>query len=175
MGDIPVDRSGETPIALSQESRTGKIRIQMADASVMERVGLILRALPEWFGIESSTLQYIEDSAKWPTWFANIGNVDAGFITIRTHFKRASAEIHCLAVRPEAHRCGVGRALIEHGERLLRADGVRYLQVKTLGPSRQCEPYERTRRFYEAVGFIPVEEFMTLWPGNPALLLIKSI
>ena len=30
--------------------------------------------------------------------------------------------------------------------------------MKTLGPSRPSEPYARTRDFYEAQGFVPLEE-----------------
>jgi hypothetical protein len=47
--------------------------------------------------------------------------------------------------------------------------------VKTLGASRESEHYARTRRFYEARGFVPLEEFPNLWPGNPALQLVKRL
>ena len=53
--------------------------------------------------------------------------------------------------------------------------GGRLVQVKTLVPSRRSLSYERTRSFYEARVFLPVEEFTNLWPGNPCLLLIKPI
>lgn len=134
----------------------------------------ILRALPEWFGIESALLDYVRDTRTMPTWLAEREGEVIGFITTRIHFPRA-AEIHCMAVRPAHHRAGAGRALIEFVERDLARQGVRLLQVKTLGPSRPCAHYERTRRFYQAMGFAPLEEFPTLWPGNPCLLLVKSI
>jgi hypothetical protein len=31
------------------------------------------------------------------------------------------------------------------------------------------------RRFYEARGFVPLEEFPDFWPGNPCLLLVKRL
>jgi hypothetical protein len=52
---------------------------------------------------------------------------------------------------------------------------VRYLQVKTLGPSQPDEDYQKTLRFYVALGFTPLEEFRSLWPENPCLLLVKSL
>ena len=55
------------------------------------------------------------------------------------------------------------------------ADGVRLLQVKTLGPSDPDEGYRRTRRFYQAVGFEPLEELVGLWPGNPCLIMVKVL
>jgi len=134
----------------------------------------ILRSLPEWFGIESSLRQYVEDCSRLPTWLARMNGAGAGFITLRRHFPGA-AEIHCIAVQPQHHRCGVGRALLGFAEDHFRGAGVRFLQVKTLGPSRPSEPYERTRRFYEAEGFTALEEFPTLWPGNPALQMVKAL
>jgi hypothetical protein len=48
--------------------------------------------------------------------------------------------------------------------------------VKTLGPSRPDVGYDKTRAFYLAYGFRPLEEFPLLWdPANPALQLVKSV
>lgn len=136
---------------------------------------MILRSVPEWFGIESALLGYVKASEEWPTWFAIAGEAPIGFITIHTHF-RESAEIHCIAARPEWHRRGVGRALVHHAEGVLRVQGVRFLQVKTLSPRRACEHYDRTREFYLAMGFVPLEEFPLLWDErNPALQLVKAL
>ena len=80
-----------------------------------------------------------------------------------------------MGVPPRWHRRGVGGAMIRFVEEELRGDGCEFLQVKTLGPSRPDEHYELTRRFYEAQGFRPPEEFADLWPGNPCLLLVKRL
>lgn len=133
-----------------------------------------LRALPKWFGIESSLLEYVRDTRTLPTWIARRDDEPVGFITVRTH-NPLSAEIHCLAVRPEHHRTGVGRTMVRLVEGHVRAQGVRLLQVKTLGPSRHDEHYARTRLFYEAMGFIQLEEMKNLWPGNPCLILVKAL
>lgn len=47
------------------------------------------------------------------------------------------------------------------------------LQVKTLGARHPDEGYARTRAFYRAVGFLPLEETDDLWPGNPCLIMVK--
>lgn len=160
----------------------------------------LLRALPDWFGIESSTAEYIAMAAELPAYLAwppgraaadppaagpdreaEDGGVSqpphypAGALLAVRHFPRA-AEIYLLAVDPAEHRRGAGRALVTALERDLIADGVRYLQVKTLGPSHPDEGYQRTRKFYQGVGFEPVEEITGLWtPGNPCLIMMKTL
>ena len=81
-----------------------------------------------------------------------------------------------MAVLPEYHRQGIGRALLRHAEAALATDGVEFLQVKTLAPSKPDEGYDKTRAFYLAYGFRPLEEFRDLWDAeNPALQMIKTI
>lgn len=156
----------------------------------------ILRALPDWFGIEESIVNYVKEMDDLPVFLALDVNPGTGgtrgtdgtgetgraagagvlgFLSIKQHFDHA-AEIHLIAVRAEHHRAGLGRALLLAVEDWLRARSVEFLQVKTLSPSRECEHYARTRKFYEAMGFRALEEFSTLWgERNPCLVMIKSI
>ena len=54
--------------------------------------------------------------------------------------------------------------------------GVEFLQVKTLSGKHPDEGYKKTRAFYLADGFRPLEEFPNLWGlENPALQLIKVV
>jgi GNAT superfamily N-acetyltransferase len=101
-----------------------------------------------------------------------------GFLTFRPHFA-GSAEITWMAVHARHRRRGIGRALIE---RLVaeRADaGDRMLFVLTLGPSVRedgSDTYEGTRRFYRALGFVPLREFgLREWNSGSALVLARSI
>ena len=58
--------------------------------------------------------------------------------------------------RTPAHelvRQGIGQALVRAIERQLGHEGLRYLFVMTLHPEDPYEPYQRTRAFYERVGF----------------------
>ncbi len=135
----------------------------------------ILRRLPDWFGIEESLRMYVRDMHDLPTFVAEVEGDGRAFLTLRQHTPHA-AEIHVMAVDPEYHRRGLGRALVARAERWLAARGVEYLQVKTVGPSRDCPHYARTRAFYEAVGFRPLEEIPTLWnEANPCLIMVKRI
>jgi GNAT superfamily N-acetyltransferase len=133
----------------------------------------ILRALPEWFGIEAATAQYVGDTAVLPTWIALADEQPVGFLTLKAHGDYA-AEIQVMGVLPGHHRSGVGRALVADVEAYLGQRGVEYLQVKTLSPSHPDRNYARTRRFYLAVGFRPLEEFPDLWgEANPCLQMVK--
>jgi coenzyme F420-0:L-glutamate ligase / coenzyme F420-1:gamma-L-glutamate ligase len=132
----------------------------------------ILRTLPEWFGIEHATQEYIRDVAELETFAADDGS---GFLSLKRHSPRA-AEIYVLGVVPALHRQGRGRALVDAAETWCVGNGIEYLQVKTLADTATDENYARTRAFYEAVGFVPLEVFPELWdPRNPALLLVKRV
>ncbi len=65
---------------------------------------------------------------------------------------------------------------MERAQAWLKCQGVEYLQVKTLGPSSPDDHYEKTRAFYLAMGFRPLEEFRRIWDeANPCLIFIKSL
>ena len=135
----------------------------------------ILATLPTWFGIPASVEDYIARADRSPNVIASLGDEDVGLLTLVRHSPYA-AEIYVMAVVPEFHRRGIGRALLGHAEGVLAAEGVEFLQVKTLAPSKPDEGYDKTRAFYEANGFRALEEFPDLWdPENPALQMIKAI
>jgi len=148
-----------------------------------ETVERLLRALPGWFGIESSIADYVGAAARLPTYLAwPSGDQDApgaqrhaaGVLLAARHFP-AAAEIYLMAVDPAHRRRGAGRALVESLQRDLAADHVRFLQVKTLGPAHPDAGYRQTRLFYQAMGFEPLEEITGLWPGSPCLIMVKSL
>jgi ribosomal protein S18 acetylase RimI-like enzyme len=133
----------------------------------------LLDRLPTWFGIPESNAEYVRLATEvLPGYVAGDG---VGVLWGRRHFPE-SAEIHLMAVDPAWHRRGVGRALVDALVADLVADGCRLLQVKTLGPSHPDEGYARTREFYRAVGFVPVEELTEIWSaGNPCLIMIRPL
>jgi GNAT superfamily N-acetyltransferase len=146
--------------------------VELADPAERSRTcDRILRSLPEWFGIAEAVDAYVRDVAALPT----LAYDDAGFLSLKAH-GRYAAEIYVMGVLRERQGQGIGTALVEAAEDRLRGAGVEYLQVKTLGPSRPSEHYELTRRFYEKVGFRPLEEIHGLWSeGNPCLLMVKRL
>ena len=135
----------------------------------------ILAGLPEWFGIPASNAAYARLAEEGPAWTASADGEPQGIMVLKAHFA-TTIEIELLAVRRDRHRSGVGRALVAAAESHARAHGARFLTVKTRGPSLPYEPYERTRTFYEAVGFTALEEFIEIWgPENPALLMAMAL
>lgn len=135
----------------------------------------ILRSLPKWFGIESSIVDYVKDVAIMETWASYSNNELNGFISVNKH-NTATAEIHVIGVSESFHKQGIGKLLIQEAEKYLAEQDFKYLTVKTLSELRSDENYEKTRHFYLAMGFSPVEVFKTLWgEHNPCLLMIKNI
>jgi len=131
--------------------------------------------LPEWFGIPEANAQYARDIEPLPTFVVRDGDDVVGFLTIKRHYPE-SAELLVMGVRPDRHRHGAGRALLEAVEAWLTSEGITFLQVKTRGPSTPDPFYERTRAFYRAVGFAPLEEMLTLWSeDDAALVLVKTL
>jgi GNAT superfamily N-acetyltransferase len=145
--------------------------VEVEDPSARSRLcETVLRDLPEWFGIEEATAAYIHEVAELPTF----GIGDDAFLSLKLHTPRA-AEVYVMGVRRARHGQGLGTALLLAAEEYLGTRGFEYLQVKTLGPSWPDEGYERTRAFYEARGFVPLEEIHGLWEHNPCLLQVKRL
>jgi len=135
----------------------------------------ILRSLPEWFGIEEAVRNYIEAARSRPMLIAREGDAVAGFLSLTLH-NEFTGEIHVMGINKEFHRKGIGKALVEHAEAYLLQRKFEFFTVKTLSPSRESSEYEKTRKFYLALGFKPLEEFKTLWgEANPCLFLAKHI
>lgn len=157
------------------ESRSRwRITCGQQDPATVER---LLGLLPGWFGFEQSNVAYVAAAAELPTYLAWPADAErpAGVLLVTRHFPQA-AEIYLLAVDPGLHRMGAGRALVSAVEADLIADGVEFLQVKTLGPSNPDAGYAKTRHFYLGMGFRPLEELHQLWdPSQPCLIMIKAL
>ena len=135
----------------------------------------ILRALPGWFGIEQALVDYARAADQLPTFVAARGAETVGFLSLRPTSAHA-IEIHVMAVLPDEHRRGAGRALVEGADTYARAEGFTLLHVKTLAPSDPDPSYAATRAFYKAVGFLPLEELPQVWGlENPCLLMVKAL
>ena len=135
----------------------------------------ILRALPNWFGIEESILSYINDVRKMPFYCAYDGSQPVGFAAIKVHNPH-TADIYVTGILESHHRRGIGRLLVQTCENFCRTHGMEFLTVKTLAATHPDPYYAQTRQFYEAVGFKPLEVFPLLWDeNNPCLLMAKHI
>jgi ribosomal protein S18 acetylase RimI-like enzyme len=135
----------------------------------------IMRALPDWFGIEEVIVRYINEVEHLPTFIVCQDEQVIGFLSVKQH-NPYSAEIHVLAILPKMDRQGLGRQLLDRAESYLRAQNIEFLHLKTLIDSDPDLNYAKTRAFYLAVGFRPLEELTALWgKDNPCLVMVKRL
>lgn len=149
---------------------------QVVDQGEKELISsLVLKALPDWFGIPESTQEYIEQSRQMPFFVAVDNNQAVGFIAIK-ETSDYTAEIYVMGVLPEYHNQGVGKTLFSETLKWAKDNGFQFLQVKTLAESHPDQYYARTRKFYQAIGFKPFETLSELWgKDNPCLIMVQHI
>jgi GNAT superfamily N-acetyltransferase len=135
----------------------------------------VLKALPEWFGLPQAITDYARAVEELPMFGFDVAGEIVGFLLLKVHTPVA-AEAYVLGVKKPWQGQGAGKRLFEAAETRCREAGMRYLTVKTLAASHPDTFYARTRKFYEVIGFLPLEIFPTLWnPNNPCLLIIKPL
>ncbi|MDO4317243.1 MAG: GNAT family N-acetyltransferase [Lachnospiraceae bacterium] len=164
--------------------RSGKSAVrQVTEPGEKERIAAqILHDLPEWFGQPESAQHYIKESRRMPFWAAYGAEEPGdcrqehavGFIALK-ETSRDTAEIFVMGVLKNWQRSGAGRELYEVFERYAREKGYSLVQVKTVRMGRYPE-YDRTNRFYRAMGFLELECFPTLWDAaNPCMVYVKPL
>ena len=110
-------------------------------------------------------------------WVIDDAGEVVGFVIVERRGARA-AEILWAAVAADRRGGGLGSQLIDHALAELSADGVQIVEVKTLDPSADYAPYDATRAFWIARGFVQFDTIDPLpgWPpGNPAALLAVAL
>jgi len=133
----------------------------------------ILRALPNWFAIEASIVDYVAGVGDNAFFCAFDGSTPVGFVSLKVH-NRYTAEIYVMGLLEKCHGQGIGRKLVETCEDYCRAHDMEFFTVKTVSDGSSDKYYEKTRLFYEAMGFKPLEVFPLLWDeNNPCLFLAK--
>lgn len=135
----------------------------------------ILRQLPDWFGLEAAIDEYVQAARDQPFFVAFLDANPVGFLALRQH-NQYTAEIAVMGVLKEHHRSGIGRQLVNQCQLFCQKNKLEFLTVKTLDSSRQDSNYEKTRRFYTAMGFKPLEVLPLYWDKeNPCLIMIKHL
>lgn len=135
----------------------------------------ILRKLPEWFGIEDSIVEYVNETKNTDLYVAYDSNSPIGFISIKSNNKYTS-EIYVMGILKQYHNQGIGKKLVHKCEEVLEMNGYKFLMVKTLSKSHPDEHYKKTREFYSKVGFYPLEEIKEIWgKENPCLIMVKEV
>lgn len=136
----------------------------------------VLESLPDWFGNRESLEEYVKGVCDLPFWAALDGEGKClGFFSVRIHYGH-TGDIYVCGVRPQCHRMGVGKALYSQAEQFFLEKGCKYAMVETLSEKVHYEPYEKTRLFYESVGFEPLITLTEMWDeDNPCLIMIKPL
>lgn len=159
---------------LTRNSYENGVRF-ISDAALKGEIAKnILNDLPDWFGIEESTNEYIRLSKELPLFAYYKDNQYVGFIVLK-ETSPFTAELCVMGVKMDYHRQKIGEALFHRFYDYAKQKGYEFLQVKTVDAG--CyEEYDRTRLFYEKMGFKKLECFKTLWDeANPCLVMIQSI
>jgi len=134
----------------------------------------ILMRLPDWFGNPSALNDYTQEVRGLPFYAAFVGGGAIGFIALTLH-NAHTAEICVMGITAEYHRGGIGRGLVDKALELCHASGRTFLIVKTLDDSDPYEPYARTRTFYRAMGFLPLQVLKDYWDAdNPCLVMARN-
>lgn len=145
------------------------------DKNLKEKIAQdILTKLPEWFGLPDSTREYIKDSMDMPFFAYCKDDKYVGFATLNETSPYA-AEIYVIGILKEYHRQKIGEKLFKAFYDYAKKKNYEFIQVKTVDAGHY-EEYDRTRLFYEHLGFKKLEVFPTLWDEwNPCLLMVMSI
>ena len=131
--------------------------------------------LPAWFGRPESNARYAAEAEVLDGHVAERDGVQCGLLLLKWS-GTLGAEVRWMGVDPSCHRSGIGRALVEAAAESARTRGVRYLFVLSLHPDATDEGYQRTRRFYESMGFAHVlDEHFPEDPDCPLTYYLKPL
>ena len=148
---------------------------EIVDIDEKEKISReILNDLPEWFGMQESTEEYITDSQDKPFIACFMDNEAVGFVVLNSTSVDC-ADIFVMGIKKKYHRMGIGTKLNDAYEKLAKKLGYTYTQVKTVQTGHYKE-YDITNNFYKSVGYKELEVFPTLWDKwNPCQIYIKYI
>ena len=112
----------------------------------------ITTELPEYFGVPEANEHYAIGVTNRINFAAKKDDIYIALISIDFPY-HYNANIYWMAVRPDFHRQGVGKQLIDAACHFAVTQGATTITVETLSPSESEENYLKTYRFYLSVGF----------------------
>jgi GNAT superfamily N-acetyltransferase len=129
--------------------------------------------LPKWFGRPEANAMYSHKITAHECYSVKSNGNLAGLIALDFRIA-ATCNVWWLAVSPQFHRQGVGRALIERALNEARGRRCSHMAVETVSSKAENLEYELTRRFYLALGFKPFVEFEPE-PGDYMMWMVREI
>ena len=136
----------------------------------------IARELKQYF-TEQNIATMNQELPKRSLYVASNFNEVLGFAAVNSKSNQV-AEISWIAVKLEHHRQGIGSAVVDRLASDLISHGIRVLEVKTLSADSVYPPYEKTRQFYEKMGFMHLETIVPYpgWePSDPCAIYVKIL
>lgn len=147
---------------------------QICDGETKQKIaGMILEALPDWFGIPEAREEYIKKSEDRLFFSAFREGEPVGFLCMEETGKD-TVELAVMGVLKQYHRQGIGTKLFKAARAYALRKGYSFLQVKTVQMGRY-DDYDRTNLFYQSLGFQEFEIFPTLWDeANPCQVYVMK-
>ncbi|MGO8877124.1 MAG: GNAT family N-acetyltransferase [Acidimicrobiales bacterium] len=136
----------------------------------------IVRGLPDYF-TDDVPEKVARDCSDHDAW-ALVDSGDLIGFAIAEKRSPGGAEILWMAVRSARRGRGAGTVLLNAVLDDLATAGISVVEVKTLDRSADYAPYEGTRAFWEARGFVFVDTIDPLpgWqPGNPCAIYVAAL
>ncbi len=133
-------------------------------------VRTLLNRQAHMFGSDATIDAYVEDAGDpaFDSLIVTRDNRTRGVILTRRRFPE-TVEVHLLVVDDTVHRTGIGSFLLREAAARARTAGAKMLTVRVLGEGRGHQEWAGVRAFYEANGFIPLDD------TGPAVLLAKHL
>lgn len=136
----------------------------------------IVRGLPDYFTDDVPDKVHT-DCIGHGAWVLVDADQVVGFV-IAEQRRPLAAEILWMAIASARRGRGEGTLLLNAVLDDLGADGASVVEVKTLDKSSDYRPYEATRAFWEARGFVHLDTIDPLpgWqPGNPSAIYVAAL
>jgi GNAT superfamily N-acetyltransferase len=152
------------------------VEVRAATAGDVAGCQAVVRGLPEYFTPDVPGT-VAADMTSHESWVVTAGGEVVGFAVVDRRSARA-AEVLWAAVADRRRGWGLGTRLVEQVLAELAAGGVRLVEVRTLDASAGYAPYEATRGFWEARGFVQVDRIDPYpgWqPGNPCAIYVAAL
>jgi GNAT superfamily N-acetyltransferase len=133
-------------------------------------VRTLLNRQAHMFGSDDTIASYVEDAGN-PDFDSLIvtrdGRTRGAILTCRRFPE--TVEVHLLVVDDTVHRTGIGSFLLREAADRARTAGAKMLTVRVLAEGRGHHGWAGVRAFYEANGFIPLDD------TGPTVLLAKHL